>query len=203
MKYYPDVHHRKSIRLKEYDYSQPGAYFITICTDNKELYFEQYPQLKQMVNRQWHEITSRFDNIQLDEFIIMPNHIHGIIFVGATLAVAPNNRAGARPAPTIAPNNRAGARPAPTIGEIIGMFKSLCVHDWLKYIKENRIDIVGKFWQRNYYEHVIRKEDELNKIREYIQNNPQRWHLDRENPEKIATDALEDEIFKHEVYVGK
>src|SRR3972149_1946309 len=106
MKYDSVIHHRRSIRLKEYDYSQPGAYFITICTDNKELYFEQYPQLKQMVNRQWHEITSRFDNIQLDEFIIMPNHIHGIIFVGATLAVAPNNRA--------------GARPAPTIGEIIG-----------------------------------------------------------------------------------
>src|SRR4030067_2716725 len=90
MKYYPDVHHRRSIRLKAYDYSQPGAYFITICTDNKELYFEQYPQLKQLVNRQWHEITSRFDNIQQDEFIIMPNHIHGIIFVGATLAVAQN-----------------------------------------------------------------------------------------------------------------
>src|SRR3972149_3059421 len=182
MKYDSVIHHRRSIRLKEYDYSQPGAYFITICTDNKELYFEQYPQLKQMVNRQWHEITSRFDNIQLDEFIIMPNHIHGIIFVGATLAVAPNNRA--------------GARPAPTIGEIIGMFKSLCVHDWLKYIKENRIDIVGKFWQRNYYEHIIRNEDELQKIREYIQNNPLKWHLDRENPEKIATDALEDEIFR-------
>ena len=77
------------------------------------------------------------------------------------------------------------------------MFKSLCVHDWLKYIKENRIDIVGKFWQRNYYEHVIRKEDELNKIREYIQNNPLKWHLDRENPKRIAKDVLEEEIFRH------
>lgn len=122
MKYNPVILHRRSIRLKEYDSpreiekkdsyiiytltlshgvnSQPGAYFITICTHNKELYFEQYPQLKQIVNRQWQEITSRFDNIQLDEFIIMPNHIHGTIIVGATLAVVQNNRAGARPAPT-------------------------------------------------------------------------------------------------------
>ena len=183
MKYNPAVHHRRSIRLKEYDYSQPGAYFITICTRNKESYFEQYPELKRIVNRQWQEITSRFVNIQLDEFIIMPNHIHGIIIVGATLAVARKNRA--------------GARPAPTIGEIIGTFKSLCVSDWLRYIKENRIDMVSKFWQRNYYEHIIRNEDESNKIREYIQNNPLKWHLDRENPERIDKDPLEGDIFRH------
>ncbi|MGH7802166.1 MAG: transposase [Thermodesulfobacteriota bacterium] len=183
MKYNPDIHHRKSIRLKEYDYSQLGAYFITICTHNKELYFEQYPELKQIVSRQWQEIPDRYTNIQLDEFIVMPNHIHGIMIVGATLAVAQKNRA--------------GARPAPTIGEIIGTFKSRCVHNWLKYIKENRIDSVGKFWQRNYYEHIIRNQDELNKIREYIQNNPLEWHLDRENPQRIADDLLEDEIFHH------
>ena len=183
MKYNSDVHYRRSIRLKEYDYAQPGAYFITICTHNKELYFEQYPELKPIVSRQWQEIPDRYTDIQLDEFIVMPNHIHGIIIVGATLAVARNNRA--------------GARPAPTIGEIIGTFKSLCVHDWLKYIKENRIHTVGRFWQRNYYEHVIRNEDELNKIREYIQNNPLEWHLDRENPERIDKDALKDEIFRH------
>ena len=66
MKYNPAVHHRRSIRLKEYDYSQPGAYFITICTRNKESYFEQYLELKRIVNRQWQDITSRFVNIQLD-----------------------------------------------------------------------------------------------------------------------------------------
>src|SRR3970282_1281495 len=203
MKYNPDIHHRKSIRLKGYDYSQGGAYFIMICARNKELYFQKHPELKRILIRQWQEIPDRYANIQLDEFVIVPNHIHGIIIVGATLAVAQKNRAGARPAHTIAPNNRARSRPAPTIGEIIGTFKSLCVYDWLKYIKEDKIDAVGKFWQCNYYEHVIRKEDELNKIREYIQNNPQRWHLDRENPEKIDTEALEDEIFKHAFVVGQ
>jgi len=139
MKYNPDVHHRRSIRLKEYDYSQAGAYFITICTRNKELYFERYSKLKQIVNQQWQKILENYANIQLDEFVIMPNHIHGIIFVGATLAVAQKNRAGAKPAPTIAQNNRAGSRPAPTIGEIIGTFKSLCVYDLLKYIKKTRL----------------------------------------------------------------
>ncbi|KRT65801.1 MAG: hypothetical protein XU11_C0019G0022 [Candidatus Dadabacteria bacterium CSP1-2] len=184
MKYNPDIHHRKSIRLKGYDYSQGGACFITICARNKELYFQQHPELKRILIRQWQEIPDRYANIRLDEFVIMPNHIHGIIIVGATLAVAQ------------AREKRAGARPAPTIGEIIGIFKSLCLHDWLKYIKENRIDAVGKFWQRNYYEHIIRNEDELNKIREYIQNNPLKWNLDRENPERVGQDLLEDEIFK-------
>ena len=90
MKYKPGFRHRRSIRLKEYDYSQPGAYFITICTRDGELYFEQYPELKQIINRQWQEIPDRYANIRLDEFVIMPNHIHGIIIVGETLAVAPN-----------------------------------------------------------------------------------------------------------------
>jgi len=100
MSYNPDKHHRRSIRLKGYDYSQPGAYFITICTRNRELYFEQYPELRQIVDRQWQRITDRFSGVKLDEYVIMPNHIHGILIVGATLAVAQNKRAGARPAPT-------------------------------------------------------------------------------------------------------
>ncbi len=182
MKHNPIIHNRRSIRLKEYDYSQPGGYFITICTHNGELYFEQYPKLKQIVNQHWQRMPERYTNMELDEFIIMPNHIHGIIIVGATLAVAQKNRA--------------GARPAPTIGEIIGTFKSLCVRDWLRHIKENRMDTIGRFWQRNYYEHIIRNEDDLNKIREYIRNNPLRWDFDRENPERIAKNVLEDEIFE-------
>ena len=122
----------------------------------------------------------------------MPNHIHGILIVGADRSA---ENVGATLA--VAQNNGAGARPAPTVGEIVGAFKSLCIHDWLTYMKEKKIDAVGKFWQRNYYEHVIRNEYELNKIREYIKNNPLKWSLDRENPEKIGTDILEDEIFRH------
>jgi len=132
MKYDPNIHNRKSIRLRGYDYSQEGAYFITICTKDKELYFERYPSLKKNVARQWNKIPERYANVILDKFVIMPNHIHGIIIVGATLAVAQcenvgvihavtqHNKAGAR--------HRAGARPAPTmVGEIFGTF-TLCVY---------------------------------------------------------------------------
>ena len=166
-------YHRQSIRLKDYDYSQAGAYFITICTHNRKLYFEKYCRLRNLVKKQWDNIPHRFKNVELDEFVIMPNHIHCIIvisfdkFVGATLAVAKKYRA--------------GARPAPTIGEIVGGYKSLCVHYWLEYIKNNNCAIVGKFWQRNYYEHIIRNREELYRIREYIINNPSRWKYDREN----------------------
>jgi len=191
----PRVHHRRSIRLKGYDYSQSGAYFVTICTKDRELYFEKYRGLQEIVRQQWEELPQRFPDLTLNEFIIMPNHIHGIIIFGA-------DRSGKNVGATlaVAQNNGAGARPAPTVGEIVGTFKSLCIHDWLTYIKEKKIDAVGKFWQRNYYEHVIRNEDELNRIREYIQNNPFKWHLDKENPEGIGTDPLEEEIFKYDVF---
>ena len=187
MKYDPDIHHRRSIRLKDNDYSLEGAYFITICTRKRELYFDRYPLLKEIVFLQWQKIPERYTDLELDEFVVMPNHIHGIIIVGATLAVAPN---------AVAPNDRAGARPAPTVGEIVGAFKSLCVNDWLKHIKENGLNAVGKFWQRNYYEHIIRNEDELNRIREYIWNNQLTWQLDGENPQETGCDGLENEIFR-------
>ena len=193
--------HRRSIRLKGYDYSQGGAYFITICTLNRESYFLSYPELKGIVRQQWEKLPERFTNLFLDEFTIMPNHIHGILIVGAGLVPALSGRATARVAPTVSVE-----RPAPTVGEIIGTFKSLCIHDWLTYMKEKEIDAVGKFWQRNYYEHVIRNEDELNRIREYIQNNPLKWHLDKENPQGIGTDSLEEEISKYHIFsrsIGK
>jgi len=188
----PRLSHRRSIRLKGYDYSQGGAYFVTVCVRNRELCFEKYRGLQEIVRQQWEELPQRFPDLILDEFTIMPNHIHGILIVGADRSA---ENVGATLA--VAQNNGAGARPAPTVGEIVGAFKSLCIHDWLTYMKEKKIDAVGKFWQRNYYEHVIRNEYELNKIREYIKNNPLKWSLDRENPEKIGTDILEDEIFRH------
>lgn len=174
-----------------YDYSQSGAYFVTICTKDRELYFEKYRGLQEIVKRQWEELPQRFSDLTLDEFVIMPNHIHGILMVGAGQSA---KNVGATLA--VAQSNGAGARPAPTVGEIVGTFKSLCIHDWLIYIKEKNIDAVGKFWQRNYYEHVIRNEGELNEIREYIQNNRLKWDLDKENPRRTGVDVLEKEIFQ-------
>ena len=175
MKFDPYIHHRHSIRLKKYDYSQNGFYFITICTNNRECFFEKHPVLKNIVRNQWENIPKHFPCVELDEYIIMPNHIHGIIVVGATFTVAQYQR--------LSRNHfGAGARPAPTIGDIVGSFKSLCINEWLKYIKQNTINELGKFWQRNYYEHIIRNDHELNRIRKYIINNPLKWELDNNNP---------------------
>ncbi|MDO8281622.1 MAG: transposase [Thermodesulfovibrionia bacterium] len=176
MTYNPDIHHRRSIRLKEYDYSQAGAYFVTICTASRECLFGiiEDAQMKmndagKMVQNVWHELPGRFSEIHLDEFIIMPNHIHGIILlVGAPLV-------GAR----FSKEDRAGTRPAPTLGDIIGAFKSITTHSYTEGVKQQQWQRYSdKLWQRNYYEHIIRSEPELNKIREYIVNNSLRWETD-------------------------
>ena len=105
-------------------------------------------------------------HVSLDEYVIMPNHLHGIIIISSAVS-------------------RAAARVAPTLGGMIGAFKSRCITDYLKHIRANEMADIGRIWQRNYYEHVIRNENEMNKTREYIQRNPYRWTEDEENPENI------------------
>lgn len=190
MAYDPELHRRRSIRLKGYDYGQSGMYFITICAHDKENIFGEIKggemvlnELGKIVKEERLKMDKRF-NIDLDEFCIMPNHIHGIIGiinekenVGATLAVAQNFGANEHV-------HRAGARPAPTLSDIVGAFKSLCVNKWLKHLKENNInDKRGGIWQRNYYEHIIRNEKSLDKIRQYIFYNAAGWYNDIENSE--------------------
>ena len=190
-KYNPDIHHRKSIRLKSYDYSSNGAYFITICTQDREYYFKEFPILAEIVKKQWEKLEERFDNLILDEFIIMPNHIHGILFLGGgEIGGQPNpsnSFRGGQPqgiAPTNAPTNTSTnismntSNKKPTLGDILGAFKSLCIKEWLKYIKNNNINALGKFWHRNYYEKIIRDEVALNNIRKYIRENPSKWEND-------------------------
>lgn len=185
MKYNPEIHHRRSIRLKNYDYSKSGAYFITICNHERELYFEKYSELVNIINQQWDNLESRYTNIILDEFIVMPNHIHGIIFIENTdfLNLTEKKRADVKPAPT-------GVNIK--LGDIICSFKSLCVNQWLQYIKANNIAARGKFWQRNYYEKIIRNEEQLNKIRQYIIDNPMKWEMDRLNPDYQSSDQQKD-----------
>ena len=186
MRFNPDIHHRRSIRLRSHDYSKPACYFITLCVYNNELLFDDYPVLKDIVNKEWRNIPSRYRHVTLDEYVIMPNHLHGIIIVGATLAVAHtrNNkeitgaatksvgafekRAGTFEKRAGTFEKRAGASPAPTLGSIIGSFKSISANTWFRYIKENDVNTIGKFWQRSYYDHIIRNEEERNSIREYI-----------------------------------
>jgi len=175
MRYNPELHHRRSIRLKGYDYSLSGAYFVTVCSYRKERIFEDII-VASIIKEQWQNLPRKFSCIELDEFVIMPNHIHFILWikdVGATLAVAPNNETTSK---------RAGTSPAPTIGNIVGASKSMVSTEYLKWINQNNAERSAILWQRNYYEHIIRNEESLNRIRNYIINNPLKWEEDIENP---------------------
>jgi len=216
MPYDPQRHHRRSIRLKGYDYSSPGAYFVTICTKERECVLDD-PVVTGIITDVWHTLPGWFPTIALDEFVVMPNHVHFILWirppddVGATLAVAQDRagarRAGASPAPTrggcgvgatLAVAQNAGAQYAPwtipepqkvtlnpTLGDVVGAFQSLVFTVYLDWIQANDPTRRAKFWQRNYYEHIIRNEHELQAIRRYIRQNPDNWALDRDNPDNI------------------
>lgn len=165
---------RKNIRLRHYDYSTPGAYFVTVCVQGRLNSFGdiadgtmQLNEVGQVVLQAWQGLTVRFPVIKLDEFVVMPNHAHGIIqIVGAPFMA---------PAPS-APELSGAINRAPTLGEIVCTFKAVST-------RAIRQQVLSSFtWQRNYYEHVIPNDNELLKIREYIANNPLQWTLDRENP---------------------
>jgi len=158
VRYDPAVSHRRSLRLSSYDYSQAGAYFVTVCTWNRELLLES-KAVRDAVQVAWEALPPRFPDGALDAFVVMPNHVHGII------ALQGRGIVGAQ---------QAGA---PTLGKVVRAFKSLSA------IEANRIlGRGGAFWQRNYYEHVMRDEKDLDRVRRYIQENPLKWAEDPDNP---------------------
>ncbi|MDO8811262.1 MAG: transposase [Gallionella sp.] len=183
----PDIHHRRSIRLRSYDYSQAGAYFITLCTQKRECLFGavvddgmRLNDVGRMVQNVLGALPDHYSCVGLDSFVVMPNHIHGIIMlhdVGAQFIV-PNNDQGAA--------NPGAMNRAPTIGGIIRAFKACCTHG----INQLRSVQGVSLWQRNYYEHVIRNEPSLQEIREYIANNPAQWAIDRENPDVVGAQFI-------------
>lgn len=166
MKFDPEKHHRHSIRLKNYDYSQAGAYFVTIDIQNRDHLFGNIVNGEmilndggKMIDEQWNALKERFPSVDLDIYQIMPDHFHGIIvIVGATLVVA-----------------RDDAKPT-TLGDIIGAFKSITTHEYIKGVENQHWQRFSKrLWQRNYYEHVVRDENDLERIRKYIQLNLSNW----------------------------
>ncbi|MBE7441551.1 MAG: hypothetical protein HS119_03765 [Flavobacteriales bacterium] len=188
-KYNPNIHHRKSIRLKEYNYSQAGLYFITICCQNRICRFGNVVDGEMMLNEfgivaynEWVKLSERFSNFELDVFQIMPNHMHGIILlndisVGAGVNPAQNDlytQNDGKPND----NNRTTARVAPTVSNIVGAYKSLVANGCLDIFKSQN-ETMGKLWQRNYYEHIIRNEQSYQTIAEYIINNPAKWADDK------------------------
>lgn len=235
MKYDPATHHRRSICLQGFDYAGNGAYFITICTQNRKCLFGkivggqmQLNPAGAMISEALVGLPGRFPPVSIDTFVVMPNHIHFIIvfgakrpqqtpiFVGAPLmdtqhpadpvgaplvgahhpanpvwaplvdAHHPANPVGA---PLVGAQNqsktkhKATTRVAPTVGDMVGAFKSLTTVQYIRGVKTiGWMAFSGKLWQRNYYEHVIRDDEELNHTRYYIETNPARWTQDKENP---------------------
>ena len=174
MKYNPAIHHRRSIRLKGYDYAQEGAYFVTLCSHRRELLFGEIikerirlSEMGEIVRDEWLRTMEVRKNVDMDAFIVMPDHLHGIILitdqlVRATRRVAPTRRG---------PELRSGS-----LGAIIGQFKSVSA----KRVNKYRRTSGNAVWQRNYYEHIIRDEGDLNRIRGYILNNPLQWFYEKD-----------------------
>jgi putative transposase len=193
MRYNPDKHHRHTIRLPGYDYTSAGMYFITICTHQRECLLGEIvkgemrlDELGQVVRSHWLKLPQYHAHLQLDAFVVMPNHIHGILVlvdrvVGAGLA---DNSARpveliTKPAPTeaSAPKNHHG------IPEIIRGFKTFSA----RRINQKRNIQGSPVWQRNYYEHIIRNEESLHRIRQYIHHNPLSWQQDQLHPNSPST----------------
>lgn len=176
----PQKHHRRSIRLKGYDYASEGAYYVTILVQGRrclfgeivdsEMHINQYGEI---VQKWWDDIPVHFPNVRLGAFVIMPNHVHGIIFIT-------NERRGEVHSlrndqnQCITENQDRGAPPLrrPTLGQIIAYFKYQATKE-INAIE--RAGVITKLWQRDYYEHIIRNERELQQKTDYILDNPSRW----------------------------
>jgi putative transposase len=185
--YDPQRHHRRSIRLKGYDYAQPGAYFVTICVQGGECVLGQVvngemelSEWGQIAAESWGWLAERYPYVTVDAWVVMPNHTHAII----TIHDDPG-RGGSRPAPT----GTAPTGMAPTIGNttvkrkplgrLIGAFKTVST----KQINLSRDTPGARFWQRNYWEHIIRDEKSYQRIYRYIQHNPAGWKDDQLHPD--------------------
>jgi len=192
MKYDPKIHHRRSIRLREYDYSSPGSYYVTICTHNKEHSFGRVVNGQMhrtacgdVAHEEWFRTAEVRQDVQLDAFVVMPNHIHGIIirtrpgwnWDGDTARRAPTWERFGKPVPDSLPT-------------LMRSYKSAVTGR----VNKLRRPASASVWQGGYYEHVIRNETELNLIREYILTNPLRWGSDRYNPERVPAEKGDDDF---------
>ena len=165
MPYDPQIHHRRSVRLAGYDYSFPAGYFVTICAEKRACIFGEVKnervvlsEIGRVVHQCWFDLVGKYPGLELDAFVLMPNHLHGVwgLFCGDV--------------------KECGA--VPTLGTVMGFFK----YESTKRVNEMTGVAGAKVWQRSYYDHVIRDNRSLGAIREYIETNPERWEQDAENP---------------------
>jgi len=178
MIYDPNIHHRRSVRLRGYDYATSGAYFITICAEKRACVFGQVygetvepSAVGQRVIECWNTLPSKYSEVELDAFVLMPNHMHAVFGLCYPETLADPVGAGS---------------PRRGLGQVMGFFK----YQSTKVINEARGTPGAKLWQRSYFDHVIRSNRALDAIRQYIDTNPQRWSADAENPDSDATDNV-------------
>lgn len=158
-----DVPVRRSIRLRGFDYSSNNLYFVTICTQDRRptlskvvgdrSFLSPYGRI---VDTEWSNLTKKFETVQLDEHIVMPNHIHGILIINAGREYR-----------------------APTLGQIVAYYKYQTTKQYNIFFGDGSSRQFPKLWQRNYYEHIVRDDDDLQRIRKYIYNNPANWTKDK------------------------
>ncbi|GBO53335.1 hypothetical protein APA_1242 [Pseudanabaena sp. lw0831] len=174
MPYNPDIHHRRSIRLKGYDYSKAGAYFVTICINQRKTLLGEIGNgimkptpAGEMVQTVWNQIPLYYLNIELDAFVLMPNHIHGIVVLKSQ-----------------------SKESSMTLGKIIHRFKSYTTAKYRHGVNQGKWQaFVGRLWQRGYHERIIRSEKSCDYLRQYIENNPLSWELDTLHPHSILDNS--------------
>ena len=191
---------RRSIRLRGYDYSRSGAYFVSICTKDRKCWFGDIENQEmalnnagRMVDKWYLELENKFQDIRCGEYIIMPNHFHAIIQntgVGADLCVCPDDYQGRPTTEKTIPEKRVtGEHTGSPLHRVIQWFKTMTTNEYIRGVKQQGWEpFHDKLWQRNYYEHIVRNEKEFSRIREYIRNNPANWDTDRDNPSAYAFD---------------
>jgi REP element-mobilizing transposase RayT len=208
-RYNPDIHHRRSIRLNGYDYSQAGAYFVTLSVHERECLFGEIRDGEMQMNQsglivaaEWIRLGELRKEIELSESVVMPNHFHGVLifneYVGAIhelplhelplhelpLHELPLHELSLRHHET--PPSTREQRRKMALPTIIGRFKMITA----KRINIDRDTPGAPVWQRNYHEHIIRNEADYNRISEYISTNPQRWVEDKLHPDNVAGTAV-------------
>ena len=192
MRYNPAIHHRRSIRLPGYDYTQCGAYFVTVCTKSRDLPLGdvvdgevQMSPLGRLADRAWCWLAGRYPYVRLDAHIVMPNHLHGILWILDDSAGTVRKSTPVQQPPLSSAQHK-------PLGRLIGAFKTVSTK-WANYVQKTPGD---PLWQRNYYEHIIRSERALQAIRRYILENPLRWNLDRYNPAASGPDPAARDLWR-------
>ncbi len=195
MVYNAEVHRRRSIRLRDYDYSHAGAYFVTICAWQRECLFGEVvdEELRlnafgEIVRKCWDDMPEHFSGVEIDQHVIMPNHFHGIVSIVGAGSPRPGLARNVIKNQIIncgeTPENQGGETPplrGVTLGQIVGYFK----YQSTKLINQQRNNPGAPVWQRNYYERVIRDEAEWHAIRQYMIDNPIKWAEDENHPSKL------------------